>query len=130
MQIWSLVGRLEEKDKSLVTERIKRTGATPGSAMKAPPPSGGPRIVSQQSESFNITYRCFCLELHAYESDETQTERAFVDALLRLLVMAIVHVTVAPFRAELSSIEHSKRDQTTALELLRLPSHTLDSIMM
>ena len=43
LQIWSLAGKIEPKDKALVDERIKRSGATVGSAPPIPStPNGRP----------------------------------------------------------------------------------------
>ncbi|CAI2340317.1 unnamed protein product [Caenorhabditis sp. 36 PRJEB53466] len=48
-QMWKAAGRMADKDKSLVEERIKRSGVRPGSGIvSTSPPAGGPRIVVPQ----------------------------------------------------------------------------------
>ncbi|CAI5438088.1 unnamed protein product [Caenorhabditis angaria] len=50
-QMWKLAGRMADKDRSLVEERIKRSGAKPGSGVpsgETSRPGGGPKIVVPQ----------------------------------------------------------------------------------
>ncbi|EGT60198.1 hypothetical protein CAEBREN_31790 [Caenorhabditis brenneri] len=44
-QMWKAAGRMADKDKSLVEERIKRSGVKGGSGIATSPPNGGPKIV-------------------------------------------------------------------------------------
>uniref|UniRef100_A0A8R1ERZ9 TOG domain-containing protein n=1 Tax=Caenorhabditis japonica TaxID=281687 RepID=A0A8R1ERZ9_CAEJA len=52
-QMWKSAGRMSDKDKSLVEERIKRSGVKPGSGVvsNSPPAAGGPKIVVPQQGS-------------------------------------------------------------------------------
>lgn len=52
-QMWKAAGRMADKDKSLVEERIKRSGTKPGSGVisNSPPSTGGPKIVVPQQGS-------------------------------------------------------------------------------
>ncbi|KAF1765029.1 hypothetical protein GCK72_004980 [Caenorhabditis remanei] len=49
-QMWKAAGRMADKDRSLVEERIKRSGAKPGSGVATSPPNGGPKIVVPQQQ--------------------------------------------------------------------------------
>lgn len=50
-QMWKAAGRMADKDKSLVEERIKRSGVKGGSGVATSPPNGGPKIVVPQQGS-------------------------------------------------------------------------------
>lgn len=47
-QMWKAAGRMSDKDKSLVEERIKRSGVKGGTGVATSPPNGGPKIMIPQ----------------------------------------------------------------------------------
>ncbi|PIC44433.1 hypothetical protein B9Z55_004801 [Caenorhabditis nigoni] len=49
-QMWKAAGRMADKDKSLVEERIKRSGVKAGSGVATSPPNGGAKIVVPQQQ--------------------------------------------------------------------------------
>lgn len=73
-QMWKAAGRMADKDKSLVEERIKRTGVKPGSGVVTSPPTGGPKILVPQQQGSVVRRPASRSRTREPEPEEVQSD--------------------------------------------------------